>query len=104
MKSRSGLWVLFAAGLAAIPQQVAAQGDKDSLYLQGRALEAAGRTSEAVRLYFRAARNSSTLAKQRLGELIARGDIPASLRLSPDGKSRFLGDRIEGGWGCPPKC
>ena len=47
--------------------------DPDILYQQGLALERNGKTTDAVRIYRRAAREGSEKAARRLGEIFEKG-------------------------------
>ena len=80
----------------------------DSLYERGLALEREGKNTEAVRTYVRAARGGSVSAAKRLGEIYDKGidgvsrNYPESLKWG--NVARVLREKMEGGWGCPPKC
>ena len=80
----------------------------NSLYERGLALEREGKNIEAVRMYVRAARGGSVSAAKRLGEIYDKGIDGVSRNYAESLKwgnvARVLGEKTEGGWGCPPNC
>lgn len=103
------LWILVSA-LAVLSMQAWAQDAKkaEQLLADGTAAEARGDGQAAVKAYMGAARNGSAQAARRLsriyekGELGVRSDDVESLKWA--NFARTLGEKSEGGWGCPPNC
>jgi TPR repeat protein len=102
--------LLAAALMLAMPQAGAGplpEGPERS-YLMAVGLEEEGKIKDAIRTYRHAAYEGSGAAALRLGEIYDRGipgvprDYPESLRWYQ--RAHELGQRVKGGWGCPPKC
>lgn len=82
--------------------------EADDWYRQAVALEKQGDSAEAVKTYVRAARAGSAKAATRLAEIYDKG-IPGVQRDPNESRkwqnaARTLGEKSDGGWGCPPKC
>lgn len=100
-------WIVIVALLAM--QAWAQDGSKaQQLLADGAAAEARGDGAAAVKAYVAAARSGNAQAARRLsriyekGELGVRRDYVESLKWA--NFARMLGEKSDGGWGCPPKC
>lgn len=84
------------------------QAQPENLYQQALLFERNSNIATAIRLYRRAAKTGSGKAAKRLGEIYETG-APGIARNNGESaswyeKARSLGEPVDGGWGCPPRC
>jgi TPR repeat protein len=99
---------LTLAACAAYSPQSWADPKAEALRQQAVVLEGQGKGSEAVQMYVRAARSGSGKAARRLGEIYEKGLLGVTRDHAESVKwynaAKVLGEDVDGGWGCPPKC
>jgi TPR repeat protein len=93
---------------AAYSPQSWADPKAEALRQQAAVLEGEGKGREAVKMYAQAARSGSGQAARRLGEIYEKGLLGITRDHAESVKwynaARVLGENVDGGWGCPPKC
>ena len=101
------LLVAMALGAAA-PVTADDMPKRGGVYEEAADLERQGKGIEAVKLYIRAARSGNPKAAMRLSEIYEKGLLGVKRDQAESQKwnnfARTLGDRMQGGWGCPPNC
>ena len=94
--------------LAALVCAAAWAQDGSTLFAQAVELEKAGKHQDAVKAYVDAARAGESKAARRLAEAYDKGELSLTRDFAQSLKwvnaARMLGEKMEGGWGCPPKC